>query len=235
MGHICGLLDRDYSDSWWSEPELVKVSKFLVVRSWTNRVKLEKGTKRRRNGKLAPLAPELASDEYMQRTHSLLSNWEDGGSTSAASSAVPSPAAQSSGRMTLRERQKAPAEHYSQTYELGSPIKRSGRQAAASRERATVMKEDAPPAIDPPKNPWVGVSRIGPQGSAESPPTLHVTPQAHSWPAPGNHESLPLGATEVPQDHVSTPQPEAAAPAPTANAPRIILKFSRPPQETPPS
>ncbi|WVR08580.1 hypothetical protein IAU60_005635 [Kwoniella sp. DSM 27419] len=92
MGHIVGMTGRLPSscDAWWREQELVNI---------------EKATKKRRTGKLAPVPSDLTSHSYLHRTHALLGMFEG---TPTAESAPPSVAStpQTATRMTLRDRRK---------------------------------------------------------------------------------------------------------------------------------
>lgn len=66
---------------------------------------MEKATKKKRGGKLAPLPAEFASQPHLSRTHSLLAHFEGVTSTeSVASTATNTPMGT---RMTLRDRRRA--------------------------------------------------------------------------------------------------------------------------------
>ncbi|KAL0253699.1 hypothetical protein I308_101075 [Cryptococcus tetragattii IND107] len=92
MGHIVGMRGSlpEGCDEWWTEKELIN---------------LEKATKKKRGGKLAPLPAEFASQPHLSRTHSLLAHFEGVTSTeSVASTATNTPMGT---RMTLRDRRRA--------------------------------------------------------------------------------------------------------------------------------
>ncbi|ORX41060.1 histone deacetylase domain-domain-containing protein [Kockovaella imperatae] len=87
MGHIIGMLDRSGEASWWSETELVNI---------------ERATKKKRTGPLAPFPKEVSHIPYLHRTHALLGHFEG---TSAENLSATSTPQQS--RMALRERKAA--------------------------------------------------------------------------------------------------------------------------------
>ncbi|WVO20479.1 uncharacterized protein IAS62_001776 [Cryptococcus decagattii] len=92
MGHIVGMRGSlpEGCDEWWTERELIN---------------LEKATKKKRGGKLAPLPAEFASQPHLSRTHSLLAHFEGVTSTeSVAGTATNTPMGT---RMTLRDRRRA--------------------------------------------------------------------------------------------------------------------------------
>ncbi|OCF31780.1 histone deacetylase HOS3 [Kwoniella heveanensis BCC8398] len=94
MGHIVGMTGGlpEGCNNWWTESELVN---------------LEKATKKRRTGKLAPFPNELSSHPHLQRTHTLLGHFEGTGSVeSAAPSVASTPQPATASRMTLRDRRK---------------------------------------------------------------------------------------------------------------------------------
>ncbi|WVF67950.1 hypothetical protein IAT40_002712 [Kwoniella sp. CBS 6097] len=94
MGHIIGMTGDlpEGCDDWWTEAELVH---------------LEKATKKRRTGKLAPFPNELSSQSHLQRTHTLLGHFEGTGNPeSAAPSVASTPQTATVSRMTLRDRRK---------------------------------------------------------------------------------------------------------------------------------
>ncbi|RXK40609.1 histone deacetylase HOS3 [Tremella mesenterica] len=85
MGHAIGLLDREGLRSWWTEEELICI---------------EKATKKKRTGKIAPFPIELSSSSHLLRTHTLLSIFEGSDPSPASNTTTPQPAS----RMTLRGR-----------------------------------------------------------------------------------------------------------------------------------
>ncbi|WWC72538.1 uncharacterized protein I206_106500 [Kwoniella pini CBS 10737] len=93
MGHIIGMKGNlpEGCDTWWTEQELVNI---------------EKATKKRRTGKLAPFPTEFSSHPHLQRTHTLLGHFEGG--SNGIDSAVPSVQSTPlpSARMILRDRRK---------------------------------------------------------------------------------------------------------------------------------
>ncbi|WWC65093.1 uncharacterized protein I303_107707 [Kwoniella dejecticola CBS 10117] len=93
MGHIVGMKGvlPEGCDAWWTEQELINI---------------EKATKKRRTGKLAPFPSEFSAQSHLQRTHTLFSHFEGGSggvdSTAPSVQSTPLPNV----RMTLRDRRK---------------------------------------------------------------------------------------------------------------------------------
>ncbi|WVQ63278.1 uncharacterized protein L199_001429 [Kwoniella botswanensis] len=94
MGHIVGMKGDlpEKCDEWWTEQELINI---------------EKATKKRRTGRLAPFPSEFSSQPHLQRTHTLLGHFECVGtgviSVPPSVTSTPQP---STARMTLRDRRK---------------------------------------------------------------------------------------------------------------------------------
>ncbi|OCF78604.1 histone deacetylase HOS3 [Kwoniella mangroviensis CBS 8886] len=95
MGHIVGMkgdLPKE-CDEWWTEQELINI---------------EKATKKRRTGRLAPFPSDLSSQPHLQRTHTLLGHFEcvgTGGVESVPPSVTSTPQPPTA-RMTLRDRRR---------------------------------------------------------------------------------------------------------------------------------
>lgn len=141
--------------------------------------------------------------------------------------------------MTLRERQKAPAEHYAHTYEFDSPIKRRPK-GRPSRERvqAAKLKEETQEVNS---SSHISESQRIPLDASLSEPLQRLSVQDTEVQEPARTTTIPeidpradeshLNAAPTSYPSVSNTPPTTGATVPLAplgGPPRIILKFSRP-------
>ncbi|WRT70654.1 uncharacterized protein IL334_007652 [Kwoniella shivajii] len=143
MGHIIGMTGSlpTTCDTWWTEQELVNI---------------EKATKKRRNGKLAPFPSELSSYPHLVRTHTLLGHFENTGASNGIGNGLDSTTVsvqntpQPSARMTLRDRRK-PEENSSLpgsadiTPPVRRTIKRGGANNISTPTRIATVKDTTTP------------------------------------------------------------------------------------------
>ncbi|WWC92245.1 uncharacterized protein L201_007199 [Kwoniella dendrophila CBS 6074] len=139
MGHIIGMKGElpGNCDLWWTEQELINI---------------EKATKKRRNGKLAPFPTEFSSQQHLKRTHALLNHFENTGtsnshagieSTTTSVQNTPQPP---TARMTLRDRRKPEDIALPVSTDITPPARRAirgGRNTGTSSNVATPTKTKA--------------------------------------------------------------------------------------------
>ena len=99
-------------------------------------LQIEKASKKKRTGRIAPLAPELTSYPHLVRTHALLGHFETVGSPiESAPASVANTPQHSSARMTLRdrsERRKAGGYGYEDEVTPPPTVSRRGRGTGTS-------------------------------------------------------------------------------------------------------
>ncbi|OXB39537.1 histone deacetylase HOS3 [Cryptococcus neoformans] len=217
MGHIVGMRGSlpEGCDEWWTERELIN---------------LEKATKKKRGGKLAPLPAEFASQPHLSRTHSLLAHFE--GITvpdAVGSTATNTPTGTT--RMTLRDRKKADESggaSVDSTPGYGGAKKGKGRPVAAaggtpatsklktvaSQHIDTAITDDA---LGAQSSLEMGVSGEKEMGDWIEDAVKHMTKMSL-----GENASTP----PVHESKSTSPSPPSIQTTPTTTAlPKIILRI----------
>jgi len=139
MGHVLGLLDQPGQPDWWSEAELHNVSGLLKGRIPLRLVlQIEKATKKKRTGRIAPFPSEMSSFPYLARTHILLTHFEGVPSEASNLSTSATTTPQPSSRMTLRNRGRAA------NGEEGSPMAARRQTRGTPRMKANTPSSGAP-------------------------------------------------------------------------------------------
>lgn len=241
MGHAIGMLDQEGTNAWWNERELINVSlSSPAYRQYITdgRNQFEKASKKKRTGRIAPLASEFSGVPHLVRTHALLGHFETFGVSADAIPASVTSTPQhagalgsgSGGRMTLRERRKGNGYPYGNDEEVTPPPTASRRGRGTPRGKATA--------------PSTPLARQTVQQSKMSSP-INANADDMSTPTPHDvrlNVKAPLPTT--PTVDPPTPIPEKPLPHPPATAsaaktlqddvskepkqPKIMLRFARP-------
>lgn len=213
MGHVVGLLDREGDAAWWAEHELVNVRRPSIIFDDTD-VKIEKATKKKRTGRIAPFPSELNNHAHLARTHALLAHFEGTPLDSIAPSATSTP--QQASRMTLRDRRKQPSSGVEEDVMVTPPTRKPVRgRATGTTPRSTPVEVKDEQIVAP---PHVEVVSHNERDLIRSTQRLEVDAMENKV------------DTSIPEIEKAT---EALPPSrllPKEDPSKVFLRFTRPPQ-----